>query len=173
VKVRVNRSVFVLAVVCVMALATSCQRAAGPGNSNSSNAVANTSTQANANAKPEAARTGESPSSSGGSLATPGESYKTAYAARRDKDIAGLKRVLSKEVLDFMTEMGKEEKKTLDDQLRELTERPQAATAESRNEKIEGEHASLEYLNESGAWSTMDFIKEGNDWKITIPKANK
>ncbi len=47
----------------------------------------------------------------------------------------------------------------------------QAATAEVRNEKITGETATLEYLDETGKWKVMDFIKEGSDWKMTIPDA--
>jgi hypothetical protein len=81
--------------------------------------------------------------------------------------------VLSKEAIDFLTEMGKEEKKTLDDQLKALADRPQADRAETRNEKIDGDTATLEYLNERGTWSKMDFVKEGNDWKIGFPKAQQ
>ena len=105
-----------------------------------------------------------------GSLATPTDAYKFAYAARQNKDLAALKRVLSKDALEFLTEIGKEEKKTLDDQLKTLTERPQAAKPETRNEKINGNRASLEYLDEKGKWQTMEFVKDGNDWRIDLPK---
>jgi hypothetical protein len=44
-------------------------------------------------------------------------------------------------------------------------------TDQSRNEQINGETATLEYLDDKGKWSQMDFIKEGADWKMTIPKA--
>ena len=107
-----------------------------------------------------------------GSLATPTEAYKFAYAARQNKDLPALKRVLSKDALEFLTEIGKEEKKTLDDQLKTLTERPQGAKPETRNEKINGSQATLEYLDEKGKWQTMDFVKDGNDWRIGLPKAN-
>ena len=83
-----------------------------------------------------------------------------------------MKRVLSKDALEFLTEIGKEEKKTLDDQLKTLTERPQGAKPETRNEKINGSQATLEYLDEKGKWQTMDFVKDGNDWRIGVPKAN-
>lgn len=165
-----NRSAFILAVCFVLAVTIGCRTATETvGNTNRS--ATNTANQPATNTnQAEVAKTDDS-QASGGSLATPTESYKAGYAARQKKDIAGLKRVLSKEALDFLTEMGKEEKKTLDDELRELAERPQAATAESRNEKINGDRATLEYLNEKGTWSTMDFVKEGNDWKIGLPKA--
>ncbi|HEY0324134.1 MAG TPA: hypothetical protein VGC66_24525 [Pyrinomonadaceae bacterium] len=168
-----NRLAFVLAAFFVLAGTTACQRATESNSGNSNRSAGNTATQTTTNTnQTEVARAEESPTS-GGSLATPTESYKTGYAARQKKDIAGLKRVLSKEALDFLTEMGKEEKKTLDEQLKALADKPQAATAETRNEKITGDRATLEYLNEKGTWSTMDFVKEGDDWKIGLPKAQK
>ncbi len=105
----------------------------------------------------------------GGSLATPTDTYKTAYLARKNKDIPGLKRVFSKDILEFLTEIAKEEKKSLDESLKELSERPQAATDATRNEKITGTKATLEYQDEKGQWKTMDFVKDGDDWKMTVP----
>ncbi len=81
-----------------------------------------------------------------------------------------LKQVLSKDALGFLTEIAEIDKKTLDDQLKELADKPQAASAETRNEKINGNRASLEYLDEDGKWSSMEFTKEGSDWKIDLPK---
>jgi hypothetical protein len=137
-----------------------------------------TETKTNANTPPA---TKESPATatakvepakpSGGSLATPTDTYKTAYAARKNKDIAGLKRVFSQELLKFLTEIAEADKKTLDDSLKELSENPQAPTDEVRGEKITGNQATLEYQDEKGKWKTMDFVKEGNDWKMTLPSA--
>jgi DNA uptake protein ComE-like DNA-binding protein len=109
-------------------------------------------------------------SSAAVSLATPTDTYKAGYAARQHKDLALLKRVLSKEAQEFLADIGKDEKKTLDDQLRELADKPQAKTAETKNEKINGNRATLEYLDEDGKWVTMDFVKEGTEWKIDLPK---
>jgi hypothetical protein len=108
----------------------------------------------------------EKPASS--SLATPSDAYKAAYNARQKKDLEGLKKVMSKDALEFFTMMG--DGKTPDEGLKQLIERPQAATAETRNEKISGDKATLEYLSEKGTWGPMDFVKEGADWKLTIPK---
>jgi hypothetical protein len=105
-----------------------------------------------------------------GSLATPSETYKTACTARRKKDVEGLKRVLSKDLLSFFKEMGEAEKKTLDESLSEMLDQPMSPTDQSRNEQINGNTATLEYLDDKGKWSQMDFIKEGADWKMTIPK---
>jgi hypothetical protein len=111
----------------------------------------------------------ETDGSSSGSLASPTDAYRTAYAARQKNDLNGLKRVLSKEMLGFLQDIGKGEQKTLDDELKDLIATPQAPTAEVRNEKINGRSATLEYLNEKGKWSLMGFVKEGDDWKMTLP----
>ena len=153
---------------------TACQTDKTSTNANT--ATTNTAAQANTNQavananQPAVAKTDDSASATG-SLATPTDAYKFGYAARKNKDIAALKRVLSKEALQFLTDVGKEEKKTLDDQLKAMADRPQAPTDETRNEKIKGNTATLEYLNDKGAWVLMDFVKEGNDWKIGLPKA--
>ena len=107
------------------------------------------------------------------SLATPTDAYKTAYALREKKDVNGLKRVMSKDVLEFFEMMAKEEKKTVDEEISEMFDHPQGKTPESRNEKIIGNTASVEYHDPDGEWRTMDFVKEGQDWKMTIPKADK
>jgi hypothetical protein len=113
----------------------------------------------------------ETDGSSSDSLASPTQAYQTAYAARQKNDLAGLKRVLSKAMLGFLQDIGKGEQKTLDDELKELVATPQAPTAEVRNEKITGNNATLEYLDEKGKWSLMGFVKEGADWKMTLPHA--
>lgn len=115
----------------------------------------------------------EKPTAVAGSLATPTEAYKTAYAIREKKDVEGLKRIMSKDILEFFEVIAEAEKKSVDDELKEMMERPQAPTAETRNEKITGDRATLEYLDEKGAWKTMDFVKEGGEWKLTMPKAQQ
>ncbi len=177
-KVITNRAAFILLAFAFLAWTTACQTNTEPKGGNVNGSATNTSvtntttaqTTTNIN-QPEVAKTETVAPSDSGSLATPTETYKTGYAARQKKDIAALKRVLSKEALEFLTDIGKAEQKTLDDQLRDLAERPQAPTAETRNEKISGNRAALEHLNEKGTWSPMEFVKEGNDWKIDLPKA--
>lgn len=146
-----------------------------PPTANSNSAPATTA-NANQAASPSAPATDQpastsAPAASNGafSLATPAEAYQTAYTARQKKDIATLKRVFAKDALEFLTEMA-EDNQTLDDQLKALVEKPQASTAQTRNEKINGNNATLEYLDENGKWSVMDFTKEGNEWKIDLPK---
>ena len=164
------RTAGALAAFALVASITSCQ-SPEPKSGNANSAASNAATPAVSDPKqPEAAKPETAPVN-GGSLATPTDTYKAGYAARQKKDIAELKRVMSKDALEFLTMMGTDEKKSIDDQLKELAERPQAKTAETRNEKINGDRASLEYLNEKGGWSPMEFVKEGAEWKIDLPKA--
>lgn len=149
----------------LLCLMNGCQSSSGTKSVSANQSAAQTATNANQPETPKAA----TDKSTTGSLSTPTETYKTAYALREKKDIEGLKRVLSKKLLGFLDGMAQAEKKTVDDELRELCEKPQAKTAETRNEKITGDTATLEYLDEDGQWSQMDFVKEGNDWKMTLP----
>lgn len=99
------------------------------------------------------------------------DAYKAAHAARKNHDIAALKKLMSKDILEFMTELGKADEKkklSLDEMLRDMSESPQAPTAEARNEKINGNTATIEYLDENGKWRTMDLVKEDGVWKLTI-----
>jgi hypothetical protein len=177
VKLTTKRAAFMLAAWAMLGWTTACQTKTevktGNENAPTSNApaapAANAKPQAAAS-QPEAAKTESTVPAASGSLATPTEAYKFGYTARQKKDIAGLKRVMAKDALEFLTMIGQEEKKTLDDQLRALIEKPQASTAETRNEKITGNRARLEYLDENGKWATMDLMKEGDEWKIGLPK---
>lgn len=79
---------------------------------------------------------------------------------------------MSPDILEFFTMMGEEEKKSLDEMIKDMCDKPQADKAEVRNEMIKGNMAAVEYLTETGAWKTMDFEKIGSEWKLTVPKAD-
>jgi predicted lipid-binding transport protein (Tim44 family) len=153
--------------------AAACQKsevANVASNAPANTAAANTANTSNAAANTAAATTGTA------DLSTPAAAYKTAYTARKNNDLATLKRVLSKDVLQFLTDIGDtgdKDKKTLDEMLNDLCKEPQAPTADVRNEKISGDKATLEYLDETGSWHSMDLVKENGDWKITIGDGDK
>ena len=163
-KLTNNRAAFIIAALATLAWTTACQPKTEV-TPNTKTPVASSSPQATAS-QAEVAKTAPAAT---GSLATPTEAYKFGYEARQRKDVAALKRVMSKDATEFLTMIGGG-KETLDDQLKALAERPQGATSETRNEQISGDRASLEYLDEHGKWVTMDLVKEGNDWKIDLPK---
>jgi hypothetical protein len=159
-------TVLTVALAAALIGTLACNKA---GNQNAQANQAN----ANSNANSNTAAVNSASNTSAATAAAPGsptEAYKAAYKARQDKDVAALKAMFSKDILEFFGEMAKEEKKTIDDEIKALTERPQAPTAEARNEKINGDKASIEYLDETGKWQQMDFVKEDGKWKLTIPK---
>ena len=167
-----NRLNLTLMALLLLTGATACRNNTQPRSAEAgkpADKAANNAGQPEAG-KTEPAKT-EADKSSTGSLATPTAAYKTAYTARQKKDIAGLKRVFSKDILEFFTEVGKAENKTLDDALKEMVEQPMPPNSDVRNEKINGNHATLEYQNEKGKWVPIDFVKEGEDWKMTVPRA--
>ena len=149
-------------------VAVGCQSSANVSTNTNTNSAsaANVSANANANSAPAAENaTANDPGNYNGS---PTEVYKAAYTARKNCDLAGLKKVMSKELLDFMTKMAKDDKKSLDDELKELCSRPQASTEQVRNEKIDGDHASIEYFDEDNKWQRMDFVREDGAWKMSL-----
>ena len=160
----------------VAALAAGCQKATStpPANADSNTTASNTAPKTE---EPKAAETDPaapvSETETAGSLATPTEAYKTAHKLRKNKDIEGLKKVMSDDIKEFLTMMGEAEKKTLDAVLREMVEKPQADKAEARNEKIQGDRATVEYFSETGTWKTMDFEKVDGKWLLTLPKVEK
>jgi hypothetical protein len=164
--------IIIAALFVIAALSSGCQSAVGTTNTNSAN-----TTTANANTvKPVEPKTEASvvPAETVvGSLATPTEAYKTAYELRKNKDVAGLKKIMSDDIKEFLTMMGADDKKSLDDMIKEMCEKPQADKIATRNEKINGDRAELEYLTETGAWKTMDFEKVDGKWLMGFPKADK
>lgn len=101
---------------------------------------------------------------------SPSATYRAAFEARKNKDVAGFRKWISREALEYLTRRGQRSptRQTLDQILKDLVNSPQAATPQTRNERIEGNRAMLEYQDEDGTWLNMEFIKEDGVWKLTI-----
>ena len=164
----------ILAILFVIAAFTSgCQTSAANTASNTTQPVPKTSAKPEdpQPAPPAASPAPQTETTSVGSLATPSEAYKTAYDLRKKKDVQGLKSIMSDDIKEFLTMMGEGDKKSLDDMIKEMCDKPQADRAESRNEKIKGDTATVEYLTEKGDWKTMDFEKVAGKWLLSLPTA--
>lgn len=107
------------------------------------------------------------------SASTPTEAYKTAYAARKNKDIETLKKVIAKDMFEFFEILGEGKENPLDVGLKELCESPQGPSDEVRNEKINGDKATLQCLDKDSKWITVDFVKEDGIWKMTLGKIDE
>ncbi len=151
-------------VLAAVLIGGACQKAGNTANSNTTAVASNTN----------AVATNSAPASDAGNISgSPSDVYKVAYTARKNKDIATLKRVMSKELLGFLTDMGAADKKSLDDTLNEVCAEPQAATAEARNEKIDGDHATIEYKDDDNSWQPMAFVREDGAWKMDLGKDDR
>jgi hypothetical protein len=98
--------------------------------------------------------------------ATPVETFQTYVKAFKKKDITTMKLLLSNDTIKMHEQEAKSEGVTLDDVVkRETLLDPGQTTVEYRNEKINGDKATLEFKN-GGFWETIPFIKEEGEWKI-------
>lgn len=109
-----------------------------------------------------------------GSYSSPTATFKAFFAAQKQKDVPGIKKTLSKRSLAMIGHGAEERKKTLDDALKEGFDDPTFKAPNMppiRNEKINGESATLEVQNEqNNSWETMYFVREDDEWKIALDK---
>ena len=99
--------------------------------------------------------------------ATPLETLKTYTKAYKHKDAASMKVILSKDSLKMSEQEAKAQGVSVDEIVkRETLFNPDQTTVEFRNEKAEGDRATLEVKNSFGVWETVPFVKEDGVWKI-------
>jgi hypothetical protein len=103
---------------------------------------------------------------------TPTATFKAFYEASKKKDVAGMKKSLSKGTLDMFDKLAKEQNKTTDEMLKEVDKDDKSEKMpETRNEKITGDNATLEVKNDkTNKWDTLPFVKENGEWKIALDK---
>jgi hypothetical protein len=102
-----------------------------------------------------------------GSGSSPTATYKAAYEAMKTKDVAAFKKVMTKKDLEGMEESAKKSGKSSDDMLKEVMNAiPLPKAAETKDEKIDGDRATLQVKNEKDEWDTINFVKEDGAWKL-------
>lgn len=103
---------------------------------------------------------------------TPTEAFKAFYEASKNKDVASIKRLISRDLLVKMEEAAKQQNKSLDDFLGEQAQRGvPPSMPDTRNEKIDGDKATLEYKDPKGgddSWRTVHFVKEDGEWRTNF-----
>ena len=78
-----------------------------------------------------------------------------------------MKLLLSSESIKMHEQEAKAQNVTLDDIVkRETLFTEGQKTVEFRDQKIEGDKATLEVKNSFGAWETVPFVREDDGWKI-------
>ncbi|MFM9904379.1 MAG: hypothetical protein ACKVQJ_07395 [Pyrinomonadaceae bacterium] len=99
--------------------------------------------------------------------ATPLETFKTYTKAIKQKDTRTMKLLLSNATIKMHEQEAKAQGVTVDDIVKRETLFAQAQkSVEYRNEKIEGEKATLQVKNSYGSWETVPFVREDGVWKI-------
>ena len=105
---------------------------------------------------------------------SPTSTFKAFFDAQKKKDVAAMKKTLSKGSLAMLEKSAKDQNKTVDKAIAEGFDSPSAKAdkmPETRNEKIDGAKATLEIQDEtSKRWDTMYFVKEDGEWKIALDK---
>lgn len=157
-----------LALALVFVPAAGCNTATQTGNSpesaNSSNVPANAPVNA-----PTPADT--SPSAATPAGLSPTEVARGYYEAGMRKDIAGVKRFLSRDSLRLMEDVAKRAGKTLDQLFTEAAEmealRPLPVFS---NERITGDTAYVDIKAPGQPVATTRLVKEDGEWKLSFGK---
>jgi uncharacterized lipoprotein len=99
--------------------------------------------------------------------ATPLETFKTYTKASKAKDTTTMKLLLSSATMKMHEQEAKAQGVPVDDIVkRETLFTQDQRTVEFRNEKIDGDKATLEVKNSAGNWETVPFVFEDEQWKI-------
>jgi hypothetical protein len=103
--------------------------------------------------------------------ATPTDTLKKFVEASQKKDVEGMKQSLSSGTLKMMDETAKKQGATLDEALKRDDGASLKEMPETRNEKIEGDTATVEVKNKATSdWDKIPFVKEDGKWKIALDK---
>ena|SRR5580765_3081464 len=99
--------------------------------------------------------------------ATPLETFKTYTKAIKAKDTKTMKLLLSDATLKMHEKEAKAQGVSVDDIVKRETLFTESQTSvDYRDEKIEGDKATLQVKTSSGRWETVPFVREDGVWKI-------
>jgi hypothetical protein len=98
---------------------------------------------------------------------TPLETLKAYTTAIKKKDTTTMKLLLSKDSIKMAEQEAKAQNVNLDEIVKRETLFNEAQkTVEFRNEKIDGDKATIEMKDSFSSWNTIPFIREEGIWKI-------
>jgi hypothetical protein len=157
-------TLLIVALAAIALAAAGCSKTA----TNTSNANTSTNTSNTKTTNTSTSNTTTTPTSTSGS---PTAVITSAFDASKKKDVAGFKKSISSADLKELDEMVKRSGGSADEFLKEMMADPETtmpASLETRNEKIDGDKATVEYKAKDGTWKTAHFIKEGGEWKMKM-----
>lgn len=98
---------------------------------------------------------------------TPVETFKTYTKAAKNKDYTTMKLLLSDATIKMHEQEAKAQGVTVDEIIkRETLLGDNQRTVEYRDEKIDGDKATLKFKGQSGNWEMLPFVREDGVWKI-------
>ena len=164
---KLRIAAFAAVALAAITLLVGCNKGASNANSTNSNSTSNAGPTASPTTKPTGTTT------TGNGAGTPTEAFTTYYNAIKNNDAAAVKALFSKATLKALEDQAKATNKSDDDVFKEGLESASkdipATLPETRNEKINGDHATLEIKDDKkGTWDTINFIKEDGQWKLSF-----
>ncbi len=102
--------------------------------------------------------------------ARPGDVLKTFIEASKKKDVEGIKKTLSRGSLALAEKSAAMQKTTVDEMFKGDNSTMPDEAFETRDEKIEGDTATVEVKDRTGGYDTIPFVKEDGAWKIAFDK---
>lgn len=102
---------------------------------------------------------------------SPGATFEAFYESLKNKNVEAYKKTVSKKTLEILERRAKDLGRSLDEYIKLDMEKPTRTLPdklETRNEKIEGDKATLEVKNTEGGWNTVPFVKEDGQWKLSL-----
>ena len=98
---------------------------------------------------------------------TPFNTMEVYTQAIKKKDLTTMKLLLSSDSLKMAEKEAKAQNVTLDEIIkRETLFSENQSVVRYRNEKIDGEKATIEMQDSFGSWNTVPFVREEGAWKI-------
>jgi hypothetical protein len=102
--------------------------------------------------------------SCGGQSSTPTRAFKSFFQAAKQKDAAAMKKTISKRMLAELEDEAKKENRPFDEYLFSVD--LSDTMPEVRNEKIEGDTATLDIKGRGDNWRATKFVREDGEWKL-------
>jgi hypothetical protein len=157
------------AALAAITLLAGCNKAASNTSSTNSNSTGNAGATTSPSVKPTATSNTTTSSDAG----TPTDAFKTYYNAIKNKDVEAVKALFSRATLKALEDKARAANKSPDDVFKEGLESASAeipaTMPETRNEKIEGDRATLEIKDDKkGSWDTIRFVREDGQWKMSF-----
>jgi hypothetical protein len=106
-----------------------------------------------------------------GSAQTPTEAYKMLYAAVKSKDIEKIKKMMSKNSLEFAQAAAQQQNKPVEKVLENgfLATTLSASLPQIRDERVKESFGAVEVWNEKERrWEDTYFIREEDGWKVAV-----